>query len=286
MSKRGMALCLSVFLACIGILAWAEEEFSNGVVSKRLIAQIDSSLQKRRISVDEKRVQILCGTPGKKGAYLNQVYDPDSGKYLAPVLPGKALHQDPFFEGIRKLHENGLTGAGAKVAIIDTGMALNHPWIKRSIKDSVDFTGEGVEDQNGHGTMVTLLLLMTAPDAGLFNVKVMDSEGLGSEENLIEGIKWSAGKGANVINLSVGVYREECKGDCKICRAAKDAAKAGALVVAAAGNEPGKTCCPAKADSGVRSVGAYNFDNKEMAPYSGIGKTVAPAGKYHFVPVK
>lgn len=241
--------------------------------------------------MNEKRVEILGGIPGKKGAYLNWLHDPTTGKYFAPTLP-----EHPSFEGVRKMHESGHTGSGVKVAVIDTGLMLDHPWIKRSIENSKDFTGEGIEDLNGHGTMVALILLATSPDASLFNVKVMDSEGRGSEENLIKGIQWAVKEGAKIINLSGGVYWKkwgiwDCKGDCKICRAAEDAAKAGVLVVAAAGNEPGKTYCPAKVgllkkDVGVMGVAAYDFETGIIAPYSGVGNIAAPVGGYRLVPVE
>lgn len=243
------------------------------------------------MSNNEKRVEILNGTPGKKGIYLSQLYDPDSGKYFAPMLP-----EHPAFESIKNAHERGLTSAGVNVAIIDTGLMLNHPWIKRSMGDSVDFTGEGMEDLNGHGTMVALIVLMDAPDAKVFNVKVMDSEGRGSEEKLIKGIQWAVKKGVHVINLSVGVYHKkwgllDCNGDCKICRAAENAAKAGVIVVAAAGNESGKTYCPAKVgivkkDIGVISVAAYDFETGKMESYSGVGSIAAPVGRYRFVSVE
>lgn len=241
--------------------------------------------------MNNKRVEILQAIPSEKGNYLNQLYDPTTDTYLAPTLP-----EHPSFEGVRKMHEIGYTGAGTKVAIIDTGLMVNHPWIKRSIVKSKDLTGEGIEDLNGHGTMVALILLMTAPGTGVFNVKVMDSEGRGSEENLIKGIQWSVDEGIQLINLSVGVYRKkwgiwECKGDCKICRAAEDAAKAGVIVVAAAGNESGKTYCPAKVGIvkkgiGVISVAAYDFETGRTEPYSGKGNIAAPVGRYRFVPVE
>jgi len=241
--------------------------------------------------MDEKIVEILNGIPGKKGAYLNQVYDPKIHKYFVPIFP-----DDPFFENIRKIHRNGYNGSNIKVAVVDTGLMLDHPWINRSIEKSIDFTGEGVEDLNGHGTMVALILLATAPGVKIFNVKVMDSEGRGTEKDLIKGIEWAVQEGAQIINLSVGVYRKkwgiwDCKGDCKICRVAEKAARSGVLVVAAAGNEPGKTYCPAKVgiikrDIGVISVAAYDFENKMIAPYSGVGNITAPVGKYSLVPVE
>ena len=241
--------------------------------------------------MDEKRVEILNEIYDKKGTYLDQLYDPIADKYFAPVLPSSLS-----FEGVRKMHKEGYSGSDVRVAIIDTGLMLNHPWIKRSLEESVDFTGEGSEDLNGHGTMVTLLMLLTAPSSRLLNVKTMDAKGRGTEEDLIKGIQWSVKKGVKLINLSGGVYHKkwgllECRGNCKICQAAESAAKSGVIVVAAAGNEPGKTYCPAKLgiinkDSGVISVAAYDFETGKKSSYSGVGNVSGPVGRYRFVPVE
>lgn len=242
--------------------------------------------------MDKKRVEILDRIYDKKGSYLDRFYDPIADKYFAPVLPSSG----PFFEWVRKMHKEGITGAGVKAAIIDTGMMLNHPRIKRNLEESVDFTGEGFEDLNGHGTMVTLIMLLTAPSARLLNVKTMDAKGRGTEEDLIKGIQWSVKKGAEVINISGGVYHKkwgllECRGNCKICQAAESAAKSGVLVVAAAGNEPGKTYCPAKLgiineDIGVLSVGGYDYETGKICSYSGVGNLYYPVGKHRFIPLE
>lgn len=239
-----------------------------------------------------KTVKILSGTSGKKGAYLDIIYQPDTGTYFAPI----GLEGDS-----RTTYETEHTDMPIKVAIIDTGFMLNHPLIKRNLEESVDFTGEGPEDLNGHGTIGALILLLNYPAARLFNVKVMDAMGRGNKENLIKGIEWSVkkatmGKGPLVepfiINLSVGVYHKkwglwECQGNCELCRAALRATLANVGVTAAAGNEPGKTYCPAKVGvvkklSGVLSVGAYDLDRQAIAPSSGIGKVYSPVGTYLF----
>jgi len=71
----------------------------------------------------------------------------------------------------------------------------------------------------------------------------------------------------------------ECKGDCKLCLAAVEAAQAGVVVVAASGNEPGKTYCPAKAGMGgndVLSIASWNFERNKPAPSSGVGNVMSP----------
>ena len=43
-------------------------------------------------------------------------------------------------------------GEGAKVAILDTGIDSDHQDLANAIADEIDFTGDGIEDENGHGT--------------------------------------------------------------------------------------------------------------------------------------
>ncbi len=73
-----------------------------------------------------------------------------------------------------------------KIAILDTGVDLNHPFIKAaqmrirkeySRRDSPirlvkDFTDLGEADKDGHGTLTTTLLLRVAPRADIYVAKV------------------------------------------------------------------------------------------------------------------
>jgi len=223
--------------------------------------------------MEDERIEILSGNPGVDGAYLDKVYDSKSDTYFIPIL-------DPDLKNLKENLEKDRTKT-TTLAILDTGMLFDHPWIKNNLKDSVNFSSDKVEyDLNGHGTLVTLLFLAVSPHSKILNVKVMNKRGKGREKDVINGIKWAVENGANIINISVGLNSKkwglfDCKGDCKLCNAAKAAANAGVFVVAAAGNEPGMTCCPAKAGlngyPGIVAVGAYDFEN------SGVGDVDMPS---------
>ena len=101
--------------------------------------------------------------------------------------------------------DGGKSPANAiKVGIIDSGMILNHPQIAGYIKESKDFTGEGIEDVLGHGTAVALQLLYGVkqdnPPIALINAKVVNAKGNISEENVIKAIDWVASSGAKTVN--------------------------------------------------------------------------------------
>jgi len=116
----------------------------------------------------------------------------------------------------------GQFGAGVKVAVLDTGVFCNHVDIAPNLlaADSASFVaGESwcntLASQNSHGTHTSGSILAAdngigtigvAPQAKLIAVKVLSAAtGSGSFEGIIQGIVHAADKGADVINMSLGV---------------------------------------------------------------------------------
>src|SRR4051812_32759122 len=133
---------------------------------------------------DDAPAQILSGTPGRAGAYLHVVKDELTGTFRVPARDPRWAPPADF----------PYRGAGMRSAIIDTGMLLDHPWISRSLVESVDLTGEGPNDENGHGTCVTLIALITAPESEVVNIKALDARGRGTRDTLIAGLDWAMAK--------------------------------------------------------------------------------------------
>jgi len=142
------------------------------------------------------------------------------------------------------------TGEDVRVAILDTGIDLDHhalvdvlePGIEpgettapgNDRPDLVDSNGDGIVDGAlGHGTHVAGIVHAMAPDARLIPVRVLDSDGVGDVFRVARGIVLAVRAGANVINLSLGLAREAPA----IAAAIDYARNAGAVVVAAAGND-------------------------------------------------
>ena len=92
------------------------------------------------------------------------------------------------------------------IALVDSGVAPRHPQLAGYLADAVDFTGEGLEDVLGHGTALGLIAIFGERNSAisLLSAKVADREGRVREQDVIAAIDWAVGRGARVINLSLG----------------------------------------------------------------------------------
>ena len=103
-------------------------------------------------------------------------------------------------------------GVGVKIAILDTGVAPNHDHLRDSFLEVVDFTGisSNASDGMGHGTFLAgriagkddqTVVEALAPSAKLMIGKVLDDNGFGSAQWIVEGLKWAIQSGADIISM-------------------------------------------------------------------------------------
>jgi subtilisin family serine protease len=152
---------------------------------------------------------------------------------------------------------NTLDGTGIGIAVLDSGMDGSHTsFLNRSngvrIVYSEDFTGEGrTDDPYGHGTHVAALAagngrisngqyIGVAPNANLINLRVLNSNGLGTTAQVLRALDWVASNRAayniRVVNMSLGMPAVDSYRNDPICRAVRRLVDAGVVVFAAAGN--------------------------------------------------
>ncbi|WP_027963976.1 S8 family peptidase [Halalkalibacillus halophilus] len=207
-------------------------------------------------------------------------------KFVEKDAEAKAIAQQtpwgiPRVEGTTS-QNNGYTGDGIDVAVLDTGIDRSHVDLNVSGGYSV-FGDSPYYDGDGHGTHVAGTIaaldnntgvLGVAPDANLYAVKVLDNNGSGSYSGIAQGIEWSIINGMDIINMSLGGPSSS-----SILQQYSDLAyNNGILVVAAAGNSGnswgwGDTVgYPAKYDS-VIAVGAVD-QNNNRASFSSHGPAV------------
>jgi subtilisin family serine protease len=135
-------------------------------------------------------------------------------------------------------------GSGVKVAVIDTGVDLDHPALRDALapkSEHWDFVDNDPVPQEqgtfglggyGHGTNVAGIIRQIAPRATILPLRVLGPDGRGDVVHLAAAINRAVANGANVINLSLGSENPS-----PAVEAALEAATAaGVMVVASAGN--------------------------------------------------
>jgi Subtilase family len=168
------------------------------------------------------------------------------GTASLPVLPGENRFA---WSQIRLGAAQAISknfGAGAKVAVIDSGVDTAHPIFSGRLAPSAEWQDYVDGDSNpqdvaatsgsnsgyGHGTAVAGIILQVAPKATILPIRVLAPDGSGNELNVVAGIDWAILKGAQIINLSLGATTDNAALEAEI----DYATSRGVYVVVSAGN--------------------------------------------------
>lgn len=111
----------------------------------------------------------------------------------------------------------GATGRGVRIAIVDTGVEADHPWVGGRLAASY-FVEEGpggtpqvrsVEPRDvcGHGTAAAGQVRRLAPGADLISVRVLGDDRAGSSEALVAALAWLTTQDVHLVNLSLSTMR-------------------------------------------------------------------------------
>jgi subtilisin len=179
------------------------------------------------------------------------------GDNVIVITPADPPIQEFYPWGLDTIHvpdvhqeDPGLEGSGVIVAMLDTGIDMNHPDLSKSIKGGYNaMAGQdsrNYRDDNGHGThmagiiaarMNRLGVVGAAYQAQIVAVKVLDQDGNGRLSDLINGLGWISTNKIRVVNMSLGFS----EGSPLLKQAIQYLYKAGVIMVASAGNG-GTTC--------------------------------------------
>jgi len=163
-----------------------------------------------------------------------------------------------------------------KIGICDTGIDRDHPEIKDRILGVRSFVpGEGYFDKNQHGTHVAGTVagenIGVCRGAGLVIAKCLSDRGSGASSWILSSIRWLLESGCDIINLSLGgrgAYQPYAD-------IGREAAQAGCLLVAAAGNSGGTNTVGYPARYSEFLAVANHQQNGAIAPSSSGGRQVA-----------
>ncbi|MGW1768860.1 S8 family serine peptidase [Streptomyces sp. NPDC002073] len=185
--------------------------------------------------------------------------------------------------GAPTMWQNGFTGKGVKVAVLDTGVDEKHPDLKGVEVAHKNFVTPGDDrDTYGHGTHVASTIAGSgarsggrykgvAPGARILDAKVLAGAEGGPDSGIIAGMQWAVDQGAKVVNMSLGSQDEQ---GTDLMEEAVARLSGRALFVASAGNlnstgRPGTITSPGSAPAAL-TVGAVDKSGV-IADFSSYG---------------
>ncbi len=185
---------------------------------------------------------------------------------------------DPLFEqqwALAKIEATAAwkvaSGSNVTIAVIDSGIDLDHPEFASRISEGYDFVSDDTEaeDDYGHGTQVAGVAAAAtnnetgiaglAWDARIMPVKVLDNQGHGVSSDLTCALYWVTDKGADIVNISIISFGPSFG----MQTAVNYAANEGVLIFAAAGNlfEEGNPVTYPAAHDGIIAVAATDRED-------------------------
>ncbi|MDP2949322.1 MAG: S8 family serine peptidase [Chloroflexota bacterium] len=196
------------------------------------------------------------------------------------------------FEQVRNQFSPPLTGIGARVAVIDSGISPHESIGDRVIFEK-DYTGSGSTlDEFNHGTGVASMIASMAPGAKILNCRVLGPTGMATVEPVVMAIEDMIDLARNgderyptMINLSLGTpdtgdpndpLRRACRAAVHLGRLEELPGPHQIIVIASAGNggpASGTVTSPA-VDEEVAAVGALKTSEPAISDFSSRGPTL------------
>jgi subtilisin len=171
------------------------------------------------------------------------------------------------------------SGAGIRLAVLDTGMDVGHPDFAGRTFVTGSFVGQPVQDLHSHGTHCigtaagpksppgSTPRYGTAYGSPIYAGKVLSNSGSGSSGSVLAGMNWAIANNCTVISMSLG---SQSPVQAAYTAAGQAALNRGCLVIAAAGNAASNTGAPANSPT-IMSVASLD-PNLRPSSFSNFGK--------------
>ena len=284
-----LAICedYRVQIVAMGLVSVQTSRWLNAV---SVYGSIDALQAVAQLQFVRKITPVAQGRSDRaRGSQSDTLPDPEPRRDAFDYGPSR----DQFDEiGVLDLHELGLSGAGVRIAVLDTGFYRDHPAVARILAegrllaqwDFINNDGEtqdepgDPEGQHNHGTTVWSLiggfaegeLIAPAYGADFLLAKTEDTSGEEpiEEDYWVAAAEWADAQGADVLSSSLAYIQwyeySDLDGDTATTTIAADiAAGRGIVVCSAAGNYGTMDWfyigAPADADS-IVAVGATEPD--------------------------
>ncbi len=299
-----LLLSLLIFVPWLSLQAAPAGEFVPGQVLvkfKTSVAEAKAFLSNNELSryyqaqvLDEpggRGLMRLAVTEGREWAMIEALRSQDTVEYAEPnyLVHAVADPDDLYFGsqwGLTKINAPqawDITTGGPEVviAIIDTGIDLDHPDLDSKLLPGYDYVNDDPvpDDDHGHGSHCAgtaaaetnngLGVAGVSWGARLMPVKILDSKGDGNYANLVSGIYYAVDNGARVLNMSLGGYNPSTA----LSEAVKYAHHQGCFLVAAGGNESRTDPLYPAALDGVVGVSATD-QNDQFPSFSNHGSYI------------
>ncbi|MBU6953580.1 S8 family peptidase [Hahella sp. HN01] len=275
---------------------WSEDEIASGLNRVyRLVLSRDGDIPPDMIAEIRLLPEVEEAAPGDIG---QMELNPRSAAMSART--DRASREAIFLEEAQAFSQGD---SDIVVAVLDTGVELDHPELRHAIRGGYDFVnildgasefiGDYIDadaiadDEVGHGTHVAGIIVGkgqgmpggVAPRCKLIPVRVLAAMekqgrrvGAGLIENINAGVKYAVDQGAHVINMSLGVRHEG--GGLPHQEVIDYAYRKGVTIVAASGNDGLQEMYYPGAFETVIAVGAMDAQG-QVADFSTYGDQVS-----------
>lgn len=288
----------AVVLPEVGVALVGSEAAQERGMSLQMEIAADSPIE----AVEPEYFLFIDGTADEFLRSLGQPVDMNPGEYLRGFMRAaetitKDLQGAPSLRQPADMQEEALvlgatwgltvckvppstrSGAGIKVAVLDTGMDLGHPDFAGRLFTTQSFVGQPVQDLHSHGTHCIGTACGPKAPAGsiprygighrtaIFVGKVLTNSGTSVGFSTLSGMNWAIANRCEVISMSLG---SQSPVQAAFTNAGQAALNNGLLIVAAAGNAASQTGAPANSPT-IMSVTSLDA-NLQPSSFSNFGK--------------